>query len=103
MPICPFWPDGRHEIKPPLSKAARLCFTRVIKPGADRGFFVERAALFFVTSRFLPFVLKNSVEIKPPLSKAVRLCCTRLIKPGTDRGFFVERAALFCDFSVVLC
>jgi hypothetical protein len=34
------------EMKPPLSKAVRLCCMRTIKPGTDRGFFVERAALF---------------------------------------------------------
>jgi hypothetical protein len=33
------------------ARSLRLCCTRTMKLGADSGFFVHRAALFFVTSR----------------------------------------------------
>jgi hypothetical protein len=46
-----------------LKKPLRLCCTRTTKPGADRGFFVERAALCILTSRLF------GVE-RPALTKA---------------------------------
>ena len=38
---------GRAEINPCFSKAAAALLYACNKPGTDRGFFVERAALFF--------------------------------------------------------
>jgi hypothetical protein len=69
-----------------------------MKPGTDRGFFVERAVFFFMTSQ-----LKGRAEIKPHFSKAAAalLCAYNEAWYGS-RLFCSKSGFVFCDLSVFL-